>query len=121
MVLVRTDRPRDPLDLLSLCRIHNSGAFGHGFPWERSTYINTQTTQSSATASTTFKSRLHHLSTRWPARAGHALPPIVDVSLSLGKLRYVTAGAPTLDDDLIRTKTMFLLHFIQIRNNLPQE
>ncbi|KAG1783036.1 hypothetical protein EV702DRAFT_1040813 [Suillus placidus] len=60
------------------------------------------TTQSSATAPTTFKTWLHHPSTWWPARAGHALPPIVDVPLAPGKLRIATAGAPTFDEDLIR-------------------
>lgn len=46
--------------------------------------------------------RLRHSSTRWPARAGHTLPPIVNVPLAPGKLRIATAGAPTFDEDLIR-------------------
>ncbi|KAG2156285.1 hypothetical protein DEU56DRAFT_906447 [Suillus clintonianus] len=51
-------------------------------------------TESSATASTTFKARLHNLLNWWPNRTGHALPPIVDVPLAQGKERNASADAP---------------------------
>jgi WD40 repeat protein len=107
---VRIDQPRDPLDFpatLPLPRSFSpsvqatSQAHSNMYPQENARSIPLDT-QSSATARTTFKARLHHLSTWWPARAGHALSPIVDVPLAPGKLRYATAGAPTFDDDLIR-------------------
>lgn len=53
--------------------------------------------------STAPKARPSRLFTWWSIRAGHVSPPIVDVPLAPGKLRYATAGAPTnFDDDLIR-------------------
>ncbi|KAG2748391.1 hypothetical protein P692DRAFT_20733648, partial [Suillus brevipes Sb2] len=57
------------------------------------------TTQSSAT--TTFKARLHHLSTWWPVRRGHPSPPIVNVSYAQAKERNAAAGAPKRNEDLI--------------------
>ncbi|KAG1752492.1 uncharacterized protein EDB91DRAFT_1077871 [Suillus paluster] len=56
------------------------------------------TTQSSA-APTTFRARIHRLSTWWPIRPGHPPPPVVDVPLAWGELRHAAAGAPPTDDD----------------------
>ncbi|KAG2060174.1 WD40 repeat-like protein [Suillus hirtellus] len=64
--------------------------------------------QSSVTAPTTFKTRLHHRLTWRSARVGCALPPIVDVPLAPGRLRYAAADAPTFDEDLIRDKDYIL-------------
>ncbi|KAJ8586681.1 WD40 repeat-like protein [Rhizopogon salebrosus TDB-379] len=41
----------------------------------------------------TVRSSLRHMSNWWPARTGHALPPIVDVPLAQGKERNAAAGA----------------------------
>ncbi|KAG1815672.1 uncharacterized protein BJ212DRAFT_1357895 [Suillus subaureus] len=112
MTPVRTDQPRDPLDFPATLPLphsppHTAQATSQAHsdmdPYENARPISTpHTTQSSATAPTTFKTRLDRLSTWWPPRASHPLPPIVDVPLAPGKLRYATAGAPTFDDDLIR-------------------
>ncbi|KAG2110799.1 WD40-repeat-containing domain protein [Suillus clintonianus] len=60
------------------------------------------TIRSSAATPTTFSTRLHNISTWWPVRAGHALPPIVDVPLAPGQLRNAAAGAPGPDNEYIR-------------------
>ncbi|KAG2349241.1 WD40 repeat-like protein [Suillus weaverae] len=52
-------------------------------------------------ATTTFKVRLHHLSTWRPVRAGHASPPIVIVPHAQAKERNAAAGAPRRNEDLI--------------------
>ncbi|KAG1793042.1 uncharacterized protein BJ212DRAFT_782766 [Suillus subaureus] len=59
------------------------------------------TTQSSALASTPFKSRLHRLSTWWPLQTDHASPAMVDVPLAQGKERNAAADAPQKDDQWI--------------------
>ncbi|KAG1873743.1 hypothetical protein DFJ58DRAFT_759967 [Suillus subalutaceus] len=108
MTPVRTDQPRDPLDFPATLPLpHSTSPSGQATSHAHSD-MNPQNARhisapkSSATAPTTFKTRPHHLSTWWPARATHASPPIVDVPLAPGKLRYATAGAPTFDEDLIR-------------------
>ncbi|KAG1796182.1 uncharacterized protein BJ212DRAFT_1582366 [Suillus subaureus] len=59
------------------------------------------TTQSSAPASTSFKSRLHSLSTWWPLQTDHASRAISDVPLAQGKERNAAADAPRKDDQCI--------------------
>ncbi|KAG1779579.1 hypothetical protein EV702DRAFT_1277065 [Suillus placidus] len=97
---VRTDEPRNPLDFPATSPLprplitpdENS----------RSTPAPLTTQSSAINTPATLKSSLRRLSTWWPLHTDHASPPIVDVPLAPGKLRYATAGAPGDDDDLIR-------------------
>lgn len=95
VTLVRTDRPRDPLDFPATSPYFTASLplqnprLGRIRVWIPMRTLDSSiptTTQSSATAPTTFRSRLHYLSTWWLARTYHALPPIFDVPLTPGKL-----------------------------------
>lgn len=107
---VRTDQLRDPLNFPATSplphKISPSIRATNQLHSDIDSHENARSiplgAQSSATAPTTFKTRLHHILTWWPARVGRALPPIVDVPLAPGRLRYAAADAPTFDEDLIR-------------------
>ncbi|KAG1735697.1 uncharacterized protein EDB91DRAFT_1250323 [Suillus paluster] len=66
-------------------------------------------------STTTSNVGLHRSSTWWPVRAGHALPPIVGVSLAWGELLHAAAGAPAQDNDLIRDED-----YVPDPNSQPQ-
>ncbi|KAG1762992.1 hypothetical protein EV702DRAFT_1052004 [Suillus placidus] len=67
------------------------------------------TTRSSAAPPTTFADPIHHISSWWPVRGGHAQPRIVDVSLAQAKearsihflIRNAAAGAPKRNKDIV--------------------
>ncbi|KAG2349164.1 WD40 repeat-like protein [Suillus weaverae] len=107
---VQNDQPHDPLDFPAILPLPNCSPSSRATTRGRSDTANHENSRSTPlplatqpfAAPTTFKPRLYSISTWWPARAGHASPPIVDVPLAPGKLRYATAGAPSFDDDLIR-------------------
>jgi WD40 repeat protein len=104
---VREDEPRDPLDFPAtspLPRSLSAQAITQGRS-DTDSRENSQSipplpiTQSSAT--TTFKARLHHLSTWWPVRAGHTSSPIVHTPLAQAKERNAAADAPKKNQDII--------------------
>ncbi|KAG1780505.1 hypothetical protein EV702DRAFT_1193978 [Suillus placidus] len=84
----------------------NSGTFGYD-PGESSRPLST--TRSSAAPPTTFADPIHHLSSWWPVRGGHAQSPIVDVPLSQAKeicsihflIRHAAAGALKKDKNIV--------------------
>jgi WD40 repeat protein len=89
---IRTNEPRDPLDFSATAPLPRPLVNPHENP---------PTTQSSAPASASFKSRLHHLSTWWPLQTGHTSPAIVPVPHAQGKERNAAADAPRRDDEWI--------------------
>ncbi|KAG1779582.1 hypothetical protein EV702DRAFT_1277067 [Suillus placidus] len=97
---VRTDEPRNPLDFPATSPLPRP--FITPDQNSRSTPAPLTTQSSAINTPATLKSSLRRLSTWWPLHTDHASPPIVDVPLAPGKLRYATAGAPGDDDDLIR-------------------
>jgi WD40 repeat protein len=103
---VRNDQPRDPLDFPATSPLPHS--YSHLAQETAKTHLRINPHEISRSQpvpvpSPITQSRLHHLSSWWPIRTGHASLPTVDVSLAPGKLRIATAGAPTHDDDdLIR-------------------
>lgn len=91
---IRTNEPRNPLDFPATVPLPRPYAHAQE-------NFQPSTTQSSAPASSTFKSRLHHLSTWRPFQTGHTSPAIVNVSFAQGKERNAAAGAPRKDDEWI--------------------
>ncbi|KAG1892212.1 hypothetical protein F4604DRAFT_1672286 [Suillus subluteus] len=100
----RNDHPRDPLDFPATSPLpRNYSHLAQEITKTHSRMNPHENSQSKLARSPITQSRLHHLSSWWPIRIGHASLPIVDVPLALGKLRIATAGALTHDDDdLIR-------------------
>jgi len=91
---IRTNELRDPLDFSATAPLPRPLVNPHE-------NFQPPTTQSSAPTSTSFKSRLHRLSTWWPLQTGHTLPAIVSVPHAQGKERNAAADAPRKDDEWI--------------------
>lgn len=83
---IRTNEPRNPLDFPATVPLPR--------PYAHAQENFQPSTTQSAPASSTFKSRLYHLSTWRPFQTGHTSPAIVNVSLA-------QAGAPRKDDEWI--------------------
>ncbi|KAG2337936.1 WD40 repeat-like protein [Suillus weaverae] len=87
---VRNDQPRDPLDFSATLPLP-CPLSGHTSTQGRSHMNSSEnsrplsTTRSSPTPPTTFTDCIHHLSSWWPVRGGHAQPCIVDVPLAQAK------------------------------------
>jgi hypothetical protein len=91
---IRTNEPHNPLDFSATAPLPRPLVNPHE-------NFQPPTTQSSAPTSTSFKSRLHHLSTWWPLQTGHTSPAIVPVPHAQGKERNAAADAPRKDDEWI--------------------
>ncbi|KAG2351001.1 YVTN repeat-like/Quino protein amine dehydrogenase [Suillus weaverae] len=102
MDAVRTDEPRNPLDVCFPATSPLPRPLIKPDENSRPTPAPPTSQSSASNASPTLESSLRRLSTWWPFQTDHASPAIVDVPLAPGKLRYATAGAPGDDDDLIR-------------------
>ncbi|KAG2336882.1 WD40 repeat-like protein [Suillus weaverae] len=92
---IRTNEPRSPLDFPATAPLPRPLVNPHEILLITPA---PPTTQSSAPASTTFKSRL---SSWWPLQTDHASPAIVDVPLAQAKERNAAAGAPRKNDEWI--------------------
>jgi hypothetical protein len=89
---IHTNEPHNPLDFSATAPLPRSLVNPHENP---------PTTQFSVPTSTSFKSRLHRLSTWWPLQTGHTSPAIVPVPHAQGKERNAAADAPRRDDEWI--------------------
>ncbi|KAG2746747.1 hypothetical protein P692DRAFT_20835855 [Suillus brevipes Sb2] len=105
---IRTNEPRNPLDFPATVPLPRPYAHAQE-------NFQPSTTQSSAPASSTFKSRLHHLSTWRPFQTGHTSPAIVNVSLAQGKERVL--HAKMTNGSLMRIMFLLLPRLIQIRDS----
>ncbi|KAG1859826.1 hypothetical protein F4604DRAFT_1957883 [Suillus subluteus] len=107
---IRTNEPRNPLDLPATAPLPRPLANPHE-------NFRPPTTQSSALASTSFKSRLHRLSPWWPLQTDYASTAITDVPLAHGKERML--HAETMNGSLMKIMFLLLLRLIRIRDSRP--